>query len=224
MLGAHTSFFFLAALFTQRAVAQTYINGQMFTNGLAIIDSPAPQNPGHVGSDIPIAIDVSGDGKLPASASSNSSDSTHFRSLEIYLVSAETNINITVSAGPGLLLNESGSTVKHLNWPIPTCIPAGNYNLTFYEASIFNNQGFFTITPIPIPISNASPSGQCANLSTLQSQPQSSNPLVQSPFAPNSTLSTSAPTSTGASQAVTVISAGPTLMLALALMFSVSLT
>jgi hypothetical protein len=36
MLGAHTSFFFLfafVALFTQRAAAQTYINGQMFTNG-----------------------------------------------------------------------------------------------------------------------------------------------------------------------------------------------
>ncbi|KAF8213485.1 hypothetical protein K438DRAFT_1804063 [Mycena galopus ATCC 62051] len=201
------------------SVSAQYINGQMYTNGLAIIDAPAPQNPGHAGSSLPIAIDVSGDGKLPASASSNSSDSTHFESLNIFLVSAQTNINMTVSEGPTLLLNESGSTVKHLNWIIPTCLEAGNYNLTFYETSIFNNQGFFTITPVPIPISNTSPSGQCTNLNTLQAQPQSSNPLTQSPFAPNSTLpSTTAP----ASRAVTTIG-GPTLMLSLALIFNVIL-
>ncbi|KAF7367216.1 hypothetical protein MSAN_00783400 [Mycena sanguinolenta] len=182
-------------MFAAGAAAQAYINGQLFTNGLAIIDAPAPQNPGHVGSPIAIAIDVSGDGKLPASASSNSSDSTHFE-------------------GPSLLLNESGSTVKHLNWNIPTCIPAGNYNLTFYETSIFNNQGVFTITPIPIPVSNGSPSGQFTGLNTLQAQPQSSNPLTQSPFAPNSTL----PTTTSASRAVPLIAGGPALMVTLILM------
>ncbi|KAJ6519440.1 hypothetical protein C8R45DRAFT_21736 [Mycena sanguinolenta] len=223
-------FAFVALLF-QDAAAQAYINGQLFTNGLAIIDAPAPQNPGHVGSPsksssyfclptnadcciVAIAIDVSGDGKLPASASSNSSDSTHFESLNIYLVSSETNINITVSEGPSLLLNETGSTVKHVNWNIPTCLPAGNYNLTFYETSIFNNQGVFTITPILIPVSNGSPSGQCTGLNTLQAQPQSSIPLTQSPFAPNSTL----PTTTSASRAVAVIAGGPALMATLILM------
>ncbi|KAJ7275429.1 hypothetical protein B0H12DRAFT_1087293 [Mycena haematopus] len=228
MLDAHSavlsrhSFLFLftfVALLFQHADAQAYINGQLFTNGLAIIDSPAPQNPGHVGSAIPIAIDVSGDGKLPASASSNSSDSTHFESLNIYLVSSETNLNVTVSFGPSLLLNETGSTVKHLNWQIPTCIPAGNYNLTFYETSIVNNQGVFTITSIPIPVSNASPSGQCTDLNTLQAQPQSSNPLTQSPFAPNSTL----PTTTSASRAVAIIGGGaiPTLIPTLTLILGV---
>ncbi|KAF7339821.1 hypothetical protein MVEN_01898600 [Mycena venus] len=223
---AHRSFrqplllFFLTffALLSQ-PVAGQYINGQTFTNGLSIIDSPSPNNPGHAGSSINIAIDVSGDGKLPSAASlPGSGYSTGFVSLEIYLVSSETNINMTVSAGPALLTGEPGSTVKHLNWPIPTCIPAGNYNLTFYESSLFNSEGIFTITPIPIPISNPStpgapappgapsppgqqptPSGQptppgaCTdNLNLLQAQPQSSSPLPQSPFAPGSPISASA--------------------------------
>ncbi|KAK7064558.1 hypothetical protein R3P38DRAFT_3250140 [Favolaschia claudopus] len=191
-------FFTFAALFFQlnHVAAEAYINGQFFTNGLAIIDSPAPQHPGHAGSPLPIAIEVSGDGKIPISASSNNSDaSTRFELLEIYLVSSAANINITVSTGPALLANESGSTVKHVNWPIPTCIPAGDYNLTFYETSLFNNQNVFTITPIPIPISNTNPDGQCSNLNTLQSQPQSANPLTDSPFAPNSTLPGNTPPS-----------------------------
>jgi len=226
MLDAHPFLLLITfvALFSQRVTGQ-YINGQTFTNGLAIIDAPSPQNPGHVGSPISIAVDVSGDGKLPLSASSNSSDSsTRYELLEIYLVSAETKLNITVSAGPGLLANESGSTVKHVNWQIPTCVPAGNYNLTFYETSLFNNQGVFTITPIPIPISNASPSGQCTGLNTLQVQPQSSNPLAQSPFAPNSTLPATAPSATASSSAsrmVPVIGGGSTLMLMLTLILSI---
>jgi hypothetical protein len=64
--------------------------------------------------------------------------------------------------------------------------------LTFYENSLFNTQGIFTITSIPIPISNPSPAGQCTeNLNPLQAQPQSSNPLPQPPFAPGSPLSAS---------------------------------
>ncbi|KAF7339642.1 hypothetical protein MSAN_02179000 [Mycena sanguinolenta] len=156
------SFLFLSIFFLlfQLVAGQTLINGQTFTNGLAIIDSPSPQNPGNAGS-------------------------SSFSSLEIYLVSAETNINMTVSAGSALLSGESGSTVKHLNWPISTCIPAGNYNLTFYESSVYNSQGVFAITPIPVPISNPNPAGPCTeNLNAVQAQPQSSNPLPQSPFAP----------------------------------------
>jgi hypothetical protein len=76
-------------------------------------------------------VDVSGDGKLASAASVPGSGlSTRYDSLEIYLVSAQTNINLTVSAGPALLTGESGSTVKHVNWLIPTCVPAGNYNVS----------------------------------------------------------------------------------------------
>lgn len=82
---------------------------------------------------------------------------TRYNSLELYLVSAQMNINLTVSNGPGLLTQEPGSTVKHLNWPIPPCVPAGDYNVrstsvvwwtliellpqvTYYEGSTINSQ------------------------------------------------------------------------------------
>ncbi len=64
---------------------------------------------------------VSGDGKL--------SDDSFFSLLEIYLVSSETNINLTVVSGTDFLSQESGS-VRHENFMIPTCIKAGNYNVS----------------------------------------------------------------------------------------------
>ncbi len=54
-----------------------------------------------------------------------------YNSLEVYLVSATTNSNITVSAGPQLLTQEPGSTVKHLDWPVATCLSTGDYNVRF---------------------------------------------------------------------------------------------
>ncbi|KAJ3905486.1 hypothetical protein F5879DRAFT_950559 [Lentinula edodes] len=163
--------------------------GQGFTNGLSIIDAPSSGSPGHAGSVLPIAIDISGDGQLSSDASNpNSTASTHFSLLEIYLVSSETGLNITVSNGPGLLAQESGSTVKHVNWPVPTCVTAGNYNLTLYETASINGQPHFTITPISIPIENANPSSSSCSQTTsvtinpLQTQPQPQNSLTQSPF------------------------------------------
>jgi len=174
----------LVALLPQSTAGPSFVNGQTFTDGLAIIDAPSPNNPGHAGSNITIAVDVSGDGQLPISDSNPGlGHSTGFQSLEIYLVSAQTNINLTVSNTSAFLTGEAQSTVKHLNWPIPTCIPAGNYNLTFYESSTFNGKPVFAITPIPIPVDNPNPnpSGQCAD-NPLQPQPQASNPLSGSPF------------------------------------------
>ncbi|KAK0456207.1 hypothetical protein EV421DRAFT_1895459 [Armillaria borealis] len=139
--------------------------GQYFTSGLSIINSPSPNSPGHAGSTLPISIDVSEDGKL--------SDDSFFSLLEIYLVSSETNINLTVVSGTDFLSQESGS-VRHENFMIPTCIEAGNYNLTFYETSQIEGKPFFIITPIPLPIENSSPSGSACTdgLNTLQDQPQ----------------------------------------------------
>ncbi|KAJ7071222.1 hypothetical protein C8F01DRAFT_422781 [Mycena amicta] len=167
----------------------SFVNGQTFTNGLAIIDAPSPNSPGHAGSNLPVAVDVSGDGQIPVAASiPGSGRSTAFNSLTIYLVSSETNINLTVSNNSSFLAGEAQSTVKHLNWPIPTCVPAGNYNLTFYEASVFNSAPVFAITPILVQIQNPNPSGQCSDLNTLLPQPQPANPLSQSPFSPDFTL------------------------------------
>lgn len=73
---------------------------------------------------VSIAVDVSGDGRLQAPDGIDA--------LDIYLVSNQHNINITVTDDPSFLGGESG-TVKHLNWVVPLCVPAGDYNVgTFF--------------------------------------------------------------------------------------------
>jgi len=133
---------------------------------------------------------VSGNGQL------SSATNAAIDLLEIYLVSSQTNINLTVSSGPTLLNNETGS-VRHFNWQIPVCVPAGNYNLTFYETFEFNNERHFTITPISIPVQNPNPSGTCVDgVNALQNQPQPDTHLAQSPFSQGSTLLSTRPTQT----------------------------
>ncbi|OBZ78717.1 hypothetical protein A0H81_00661 [Grifola frondosa] len=181
----------------------TLVNGQVFTNGLAVVDSPQPNTPLNAGSNMPIAIDVSGDGRLDTTSGIDL--------LELYMVSSETLQNITVSAGPELLIQESGSTVKHLNWPIPDCIPAGDYNLTFYENSHAQGNNFFSITPIPVELQNSAPSDACTSaVNDLQDQPQPSSP-PPSNLLPinNAPQSTDSPLSTITSaQGVITVTAG----------------
>ncbi len=51
-------------------------------------------------------------------------------SLEVYIVSTINNVNLTVSsAGSGLVMQEPGSTVKHIDWQVATCLATGNYNV-----------------------------------------------------------------------------------------------
>ncbi|KAI8998693.1 hypothetical protein BD414DRAFT_475797 [Trametes punicea] len=192
------------------AHAQILVNGQVFTNGLAIVDAPAPESPMHAGSVTQVAIDISGDGKLDQSASIPGSDKpTRFDSLEIYLVSYQTKLNLTVSSGPGLLAQEQGSTVKHLSYNVSTCIPPGSYNLTFYEASHINNQPFFSITPLPVVVMNDHPTATCTNgTNPLQDFPQLSTPPPQSPWLNGSSIATQAfPTATGSTSAATASTA-----------------
>ncbi|TCD69708.1 hypothetical protein EIP91_006475 [Steccherinum ochraceum] len=178
------TFFSLAALSLQVVCtsAQVVVNGQIFTNGLAIIDSPAPSSTLHAGSTTSVAIDVSGDGKLtPDAEAPSSTQSTHYDLLEVYLTSPE--VNLTVSQGPGLLQQEQGSTVKHINWVIDTCIKSGNYNLTVYETSHIQDQPYFTITPLPISIENSNPTSSCtAQSNSVQPLPQTQSSLATSPW------------------------------------------
>ncbi|KAF8078471.1 hypothetical protein FPV67DRAFT_1465383 [Lyophyllum atratum] len=177
-------------IFTQgsyMALAQTFSNGQLFTNGLSIINAPAPNTPFRVASTLPISIEVSGNGKLPTPALlPDSGLPTRYDSLEMYLVSYQAQVNITVSAGPELLTRETG-TVKHLNWLIPSCIPSGLYNLAFYEASHINEQAYFAITSIPVAITSDASQSSCPTgpgSNALQPQPQPCSPVSQSPFLP----------------------------------------
>ena len=75
-------------------------------------------------------IQISGDGHLDQKASvPGSGEATRFDSLEVYLVSYPGQLNFTVSAGPDLLTREQGSTVKHFDYNVSTCVPAGTYNV-----------------------------------------------------------------------------------------------
>lgn len=181
-----TPYFVLFFFFVPRVSSQLLSNGQLYTNGLSIVDAPAPESTFHFGSDIPIAIDVSGNGQLPVSASvPGNSGKTGYDGLDIYLVSSQTNTNVTVSYDSGILKDESGSTVKHLNWQMPSCLSSGEYNLTLYECARINSQFYYTITPIPIEVDNPYPSGPCTSgANPLQDQPQASSPPPESPFLP----------------------------------------
>jgi len=152
---------------------------------LAIVDSPAPGSTENAGSSLVIAIDLSGDGIIPQSAFIPGSGlPTRYDSLELYLLSSQREINLTVSSGPGLLNQESGSTVKHLEWPMPDCLSPGSYNLTIYEGSHIGNNAFFSITPIPITIANAKVDSNktlCSS-NTLQQQPQQDSAPAENPY------------------------------------------
>jgi len=117
------------------------VGGQVYTPGLAIVDSPQPCTPEGVcnvskdfiqaidiqqGDFLQVAIDMSGDGHLqwPESSSPNITDlETQFFNVTIFLTSYSKNKNFTISnntdAGPPLgniLTQEPGSTVSHVNW------------------------------------------------------------------------------------------------------------
>ncbi|PIL32097.1 hypothetical protein GSI_06802 [Ganoderma sinense ZZ0214-1] len=139
-------------------------------DGLSVIDSPAPNSVLHVGSNMTIAIDVS----------ASNSGTFSYRSLEVYLVSATTGKNFTISNGTQLLTQEPASTVKHIDWPVATCLQTGEYNLTVYEASTLtsNDTSYFAIIPVPVEVQNNDvPDNDCAStLNVLQVQPQASDP------------------------------------------------
>ncbi|KAL1726908.1 hypothetical protein EV714DRAFT_254392 [Schizophyllum commune] len=214
----------LLSLASPAAAFSQLVNGQSFTFGLSIIDAPFPNSPYTVGSQLPIAIEVSGNGRIPLDGTFPGSDQpTRFDLLEIYLVSEETGMNYTVSSGPGLLEYEDGS-VRHLNWPIPACTKGGNYNLTFYESSHVNDTAYFIITPIGVTINEGdkhsdSDDEKCkAMTNDLQPQPQDDAPLPQIPFLPDDPMpiETKVPDSTRAQPTptiytVTVVESGATI-------------
>ncbi|OCB86141.1 hypothetical protein A7U60_g6730 [Sanghuangporus baumii] len=170
------------------ANAQAFLrNGQFFTKALAISNAPFPGSPQHAGSNLVISVELSGDGKIDQSLFIPGSGApTRYDSLEIYLVSAQTRSNFTVSNGSTLLTQEPGSTVKHLNWPLPSCMSPGIYNLTYYESSHINNEAFFSVTPLNVTVDNPNKSddlSQCESVSNpLQDQPQLDSAPTINPY------------------------------------------
>ncbi|OJJ48231.1 hypothetical protein ASPZODRAFT_62128 [Penicilliopsis zonata CBS 506.65] len=152
----------------------TLVNGQLYTPGLAIVDSPQPNTP-LGGDNLQVAIDVSGDGQLPWPPSNDSS--TTFHSITLFLTSYEKSLNFTISngtepahnstayVGPVLTL-EPSSTVKHVNWIWPACLVGngdssssssdrGTYNITMHQSFRWNGTDYYTVFDWPIEVTNS---------------------------------------------------------------------
>lgn len=142
----------LIAALAATSAAQGFqeINGQLFTSGLAIINSPQADTP--LGGDtLHISIDVSGNGQLDLPPYADNFENG-IGSLNLFLTSTVTGLNLTISNGTfngwsndtletpeflcnsttnddfenagcqKIMLQESGSTVKHVNWVWPDCL------------------------------------------------------------------------------------------------------
>jgi len=154
------------------------VNGQFFTQGLAILDSPTPRSQIQAGNDVAIAIDLSGNGKL-SSFLLPSTNSRAYQSLSVYLVSSIFNVNVTVC--PQVFEQDPSSAVPHISWSVPSCLPPGNYNLTLYEASRIDGRSYYSITPIPIVVESTSTT-ICPGLPPAEPQPQPASPPAEQPW------------------------------------------
>ncbi|KAM3579207.1 hypothetical protein VKS41_008428 [Umbelopsis sp. WA50703] len=175
---------FIAVLFMALAAsADTYSNGQYFGDGIIIVDAPAPNSTFQVNATMPIAIDISLDGKI--------TKNQQIDAVSIFLT--RNNFNITVR-NPLNLSSEPGSTVLHPNWLLPSCVPAGDYNLTFNELDTINGSQLFSTINIPVSIN--SPAGWIQ-------QPNCSNNNINTPL--NGSVNTSAASIPGHSYLAIVI-------------------
>lgn len=120
-----------------------------------------------------ISLETTGDGILSRfNTDAGSNLATAILSVEIYLVSRD--MNMTVSQGPRLLQGERGSSVKHMDFKIPQCMPPGEYQLTFHELDRINEKEFYSVYSIPLIIKSrqeaGSENGANANIDTQSSE------------------------------------------------------
>ncbi|KAK3337227.1 WD40 repeat-like protein [Cercophora scortea] len=163
-----------AILFAVRGFALnfTVAGGQIFTPGLAILDSPQPGAP--LGGDtIEVALDVSTNGRLPLPPYAENSPS-QIHNITIFLYSYDTGKNLTITNGTASTLNaslgdimfqEPGSTVKHVKWKWPDCLVGdgqptevgsarGIYNISIRQNFRLNGVDHYTIFDLPISVTN----------------------------------------------------------------------
>ncbi|KAK6078094.1 hypothetical protein SCUP234_03651 [Seiridium cupressi] len=151
----------------------TISNGQIFTPGFAILDSPQPGTP--LGGDtIEVALDISADGKLNQPPYDPDSPSQIYN-ITIFLYSYETGRNLTITNGTetannaslgDIMLSEPGSTVKHVKWRWPDCLVGngqptstdsdrGVYNISIRQNFRLNGDDHYTIFDVPISVTNS---------------------------------------------------------------------
>ncbi|EFX01840.1 hypothetical protein CMQ_8306 [Grosmannia clavigera kw1407] len=170
----------------------TVAGGQIFTPGFAIVDSPQPGTPlgggkffssfsppfissPNLSDSLQLAIDVTADGRLnlPSQLAENSPSRIH--NITIFLYSYDTSHNFTVSNGTASANNaslgpimdqESGSTVKHINWVWPDCLVGdgqptttgsarGVYNISIRQSFRLNDVDHYTIFDLPVSVTNS---------------------------------------------------------------------
>lgn len=148
----------------------TVSNGQIFTPGFAIVDSPQPGTP-LGGSQIEVALDVSADGVLPLNTAVDSP--SRINNITIFMYSYDTGRNFTISNGTitnatygPIMQQEPGSTVKHVKWTWPSCLVGngqpttadsarGIYNISIRQNFRMNNTSYYTIFDLPISVTNS---------------------------------------------------------------------
>ncbi|KAH8773107.1 hypothetical protein F5882DRAFT_441619 [Hyaloscypha sp. PMI_1271] len=177
--------FMVAVALSARCLnAQQIVNGQIFTPGIAIVDSPQPNTP--LGGDhLQVAIDVSSDGQLQLPPYPSNPVSAIYN-ITIFLSSDITGWNFTISNGTAsngslgeIMAQENGSTVKHVNWVWPDCLvgkgPPGDndsarglYNISIRQNFRLNGSDEYTIFDLPIHVTNSIPAqdnrSSCASL------------------------------------------------------------
>ncbi|KAK4105538.1 WD40 repeat-like protein [Parathielavia hyrcaniae] len=185
-LATFTGAALLMAARMSSALNFTISNGQIYTPGLVIVNAPQPGTP--LGGDIiEVALDVSANGRLPLPPYAEDSPSViHF--IHIFLSSYDTGRNFTMTNGTAsannaslgeVMLQEPGSTVKHVKWAWPDCLVGdgspqgglgetdrGAYNpptsppslqVSIRQSFRLNGQDYYTVFDLPISVTNSIP-------------------------------------------------------------------
>ncbi|RMZ69797.1 WD40 repeat [Pyrenophora seminiperda CCB06] len=148
------------------------INGRVFTPGLGIILAPQPFTP-EGGDFLHVALDVSGDGKLPVPPRNIADPLTQVFNFTLFLTSTVMQKNFTISnvstSTPpfaNIMNQESGQTVKHINFEWPDCLVGnnndddgatarGDYNISIHQNYRLNGVDRYTIFNLPISVTNS---------------------------------------------------------------------
>lgn len=136
------------------------------------LQQPQPFTP--MGGDfLHIAIDVSGDGKLPVPPKDISDPLTQVFNFTMFLTSNTlfknfTISNITTTTPPlaNIMNQEPGQTVKHINFEWPDCLVGdgkedigttarGEYNISIHQNFRLNGNDFYSVFNLPISVTNS---------------------------------------------------------------------
>lgn len=148
-------------------------NGQIFTPGFVVMNSPQPWTP-MGGDSLHFSFDVTAKGQLPLLLEEDSP--SLINNITIFLSSYDTGRNFTISNGTAgrddaslgdIMDQEPGSNVKHINWIWPDCLVGdgepqdgrpsdrGTYNISIRQNFRINDSNHYTIFDLPIAVTNS---------------------------------------------------------------------